>query len=279
LLQDACREHLRIVEIRMHDPRDQPFFWWGPFGEPDDPPDLARLIANGTLSSGLAAFLAAAVHHRASLAVVAGPSGAGKSALLSALLAALPAETARLYPRGMYEDFRFLRSPDFDPQGTALLVNEISPHLPIYLWGESARRALALREQGIAIHATAHATTVAGFAAQLAAPPLDMVQMPFDLVVVMGEDRRVHEAGALLDAARGHADIVAIDLEGDANALAALLEAAHAARSPLAAIPSGFADTWLPWAMQEQARMPDPERPGAMLARRPGETGSAGSSP
>ena len=58
------------------------------------------------------------------------------------------------------------------PASTALLINEISPHLPIYLWGPAVSRALAAGEAGFQILATAHGRSVTEFAASLTGSPL-----------------------------------------------------------------------------------------------------------
>jgi type IV secretory pathway ATPase VirB11/archaellum biosynthesis ATPase len=129
------------------------------------------------LSADLAALLAELVARRASIVVAAGPSGAGKTTLLTALLDALPPETRRVYLRGCYEPFDFLAATE--PGRTALLVNEISGHLPIYLWGPGVRRLLEARQAGYQFAATAHATGLDDFVAGLAGYPL---RLPADLL-------------------------------------------------------------------------------------------------
>jgi hypothetical protein len=100
----------------------------------------------------------------------------------------LPAGTNRVYVRGAYEPFDFLGDPAVVPAETALLVNEISPHLPAYLWGEGVRRVLRRRRAGYAIYATAHAADAEGLVGLLGGPPLRVPLAEvaaFDLVVAM----------------------------------------------------------------------------------------------
>lgn len=149
---------------------DEPFGWWGPAWQPPTPRSLSDLTAQDVLSPPAAAFLAAAVGRRASLVVAAGPSGAGKTTLLTALLEFLPPATRRVYVRGCYEPFAFLS--ETDPAATALLVNELSAHLPIYLWGPGVRRVLQAARGGYQLLATAHARSVAEFVYALAGSPL-----------------------------------------------------------------------------------------------------------
>jgi energy-coupling factor transporter ATP-binding protein EcfA2 len=128
------------------------------------------LVGDGVLTAEGAALLGALLERRASIVVAAGPSGAGKTTLLTALLDLLPAGTRRVYVRGCYEPFDFLGATE--PRTAALLVNELSPHLPIYLWGPGVRRVLAAAGTGYQLAATAHATSVDEFVYGLAGYPL-----------------------------------------------------------------------------------------------------------
>ena len=157
----------------MAGPRyDEPFHWWGPGWNRPPSRGLADLLRDGTLDVETGAVLWAALARRNSLAVAAGPSGAGKTTLLTALLDLVPAGTRRLYLRGGFESFSFLADPSLVPSGAVLLVNEISPHLPIYLWGPAVARVLATTERGFQILATAHADSVAEFVGLLTGSPL-----------------------------------------------------------------------------------------------------------
>ena len=161
---------------------EEPFYWWGPGWETPAPRDIGDLLRDGTIDIATASLLWAALARRRSLAIVAGPSGTGKTTLLSALIALLPAGTRRVYPRGCFETFAFLSDPAIMPERTALLVNEISPHLPVYLWGPGVARVLAATERGFCVLATAHATSIAEFVGGLIGSPL---RLPAPLVAAL----------------------------------------------------------------------------------------------
>jgi energy-coupling factor transporter ATP-binding protein EcfA2 len=118
-----------------------------------------------------------------SLMVIGGPSGLGKSTLLHALLPALPPGRRQIYLRGCYETFAYQREPGYSPAGTTILVNEMSPHLPIYLWGPAVRRALEAGEEGSQILATAHGQSVVEFIRTLTGSPL---RLPARLLGTLG---------------------------------------------------------------------------------------------
>jgi hypothetical protein len=155
----------------------EPFGWWGPAWSPPAPTSLDDLVAGGMLSDDLATTLITLVARRASIVVAAEPSGAGKTTFLTALLDHLPAGTTRVYIRGCYELFNFL--DETSPAASALLVNEISPHLPIYLWGPGVRRAFEAVKTGYQLAATAHARSVEDFIYSLTSYPL---RIPSDLL-------------------------------------------------------------------------------------------------
>lgn len=198
---------------------DTPFSWWGPGPVPASPLTLLELLENGTLALEEAALLWASLAQRRSLAVIGGPSGLGKSTLLHALLPALPAETRRVYLRGCYETFAFLADSRLSPDRCALLVNEISPHLPMYLWGPAVRRTLEARQRGYPLLATAHGRSVVEFVASLTGSPLRIpapLVANFDLVALMEpadnqSGRRLAELWQLSPGARGG---VALDQVG-----------------------------------------------------------------
>jgi energy-coupling factor transporter ATP-binding protein EcfA2 len=155
----------------------EPFGWWGPVWTPPLALSLDELVMGCTLPDKLAHALKTLVGRRASIVVAAGPSGAGKSTFLTALIDHLPPGTTRVYIRGCYEPFDFLDQTD--PETTALLVNEISPHLPIYLWGPGVRRTLQAVAAGYQLAATAHAESVEDFVYSLSAYPL---RLPASLI-------------------------------------------------------------------------------------------------
>lgn len=191
---------------------DEPFHWWGPGWETPCARGIGDLLRDETLDSWTGAVLWAALARRSSLVVAAGPSGAGKTTLLTALLEFLPTSTRRIYLRGSFESFAFLSDPAIVPHESALLVNEISPHLPIYLWGPAVARALAAAERGFSLLATAHAESVAEFVGLLTGSPLRIpapIVASFEFVVFLDRSpdapsgRRVRDVSRLTRTAGG----------------------------------------------------------------------------
>lgn len=146
----------------MFDPRDpyERYYW---HYESRRPLSLAQIIALGSVDVETVALIWTMLEHGASL-TVAGPTdpqpGVGKTTTLNALLQFLPQGTALAYMSGMYENFAFTRLPDIDPQKTYALCNEVSDHLPIYMWGRVARRYLTLPAQGYHTATSVHADTI-----------------------------------------------------------------------------------------------------------------------
>ncbi|MBV8694295.1 MAG: hypothetical protein JO125_17030 [Chloroflexi bacterium] len=146
----------------MFDPRDpyERYYW---HYESRRPLTIAQIIALGSVDTETAALVWLILEQGASL-TVAGPTdpqpGVGKTTTLNALLQFLPEDSALAYMSGMYENFAFMRIPDINPATTYALCNEVSDHLPIYMWGRVARRYLALPSQGYHIATSVHADTV-----------------------------------------------------------------------------------------------------------------------
>lgn len=146
----------------MFDPRDpyERYYW---HYESRRPLSVAQIIALGSVDTKTAALIWLLLEHGASL-TVAGPTdpqpGIGKTTTLNALLQFLPEGTALVYMSGMYENFAFTRLPDIDPATTYALCNEVSDHLPIYMWGRIARRYLTLPAQGYHVATSVHADTI-----------------------------------------------------------------------------------------------------------------------
>ena len=195
----------RVAIFREHPPQ-----WWAwPWRLPR-PLSVAELIAAGTLDAELAALFWVALERRASLLVAAGPNGAGKTVILTALLDFLPTDVQRVHLQGMAEDFAFVGH--VDPARTYLLCNEISDHLPIYLWGRRVRRLFELLGQGFALGATLHADSAEETVDFLRAPPLAvpdalLAQVTLIVTLVMfrrgGELLRRVQAVHVLAASRG----------------------------------------------------------------------------
>ncbi|HZR98374.1 MAG TPA: type II secretion system protein E [Chloroflexota bacterium] len=195
----------RVALFREHPPG-----WWGwPWRLPR-PLTVPELIQAGSLDASLAALLWLALERRASIIVAAGPNGAGKTVTLSALLDFLPPAVRRVHLQGMAEDFSFVGAAD--PGQTYLLANEISDHLPIYLWGRRAQRLFELLPEGYALGATLHAESVGQVLGFLTSPPLGIPERlvaAVDFVMTLaltrgsaGVVRRVEELCLLEQGAR-----------------------------------------------------------------------------
>src|SRR6266516_8090415 len=146
----------------MFDPRDpyERYYW---HYDSRRPLSVAQIIALQSVDAETAALVWLLLEQRASL-TVAGPTdpqpGIGKTTTLNALLQFLPEGTALAYMSGMYEDYAFTQLPDIDPVSTYALCNEVSDHLPIYMWGRVARRYLTLPTRGYHIATSVHADTI-----------------------------------------------------------------------------------------------------------------------
>ncbi len=136
-----------------------------------------------------AALLALLVRHRTSILVIAGRSRVGKSTLLEAFLPWYPAATRQIRLRGSFEAFGWERDPRFAPDRAVLVAEEISGHLPTYLWGAGVERFLAWRTAGCALAATAHGDQIEDVARLLTGYPLRLPLRSvaaFDLILRLG---------------------------------------------------------------------------------------------
>src|SRR3989440_10596493 len=178
----------------MFDPRD-PYerYWW--HYDSRRPLSAAQIIALGSVDAKTAALVWLLLERGASL-TVAGPTdpqpGIGKTTTLNALLQFVPEGTALAYMSGMYEDFSFTQLADIDPASTYALCNEVSDHLPIYMWGRVARRYLALPNSGYHIATSVHADTmkevISMYRTDLRLPAEDVRRL--GVVVIIGLVRR-----------------------------------------------------------------------------------------
>ncbi len=166
--------------------RDTPFFWWGTEQRAGPHPDLETLIQSQFITEVGATLLLDLIGAGLSLVVVSEASGAGKSSLLAALLAEVQTDRQRIYLRGNYETFEFLRTTP--PNETMLMVNEISAHLPAYLWGPPVTALFEAKRTGYQVLATAHAASAAALLHMLTTAPLrvpqSLVNMPTIVVVL-----------------------------------------------------------------------------------------------
>jgi energy-coupling factor transporter ATP-binding protein EcfA2 len=190
--------------------------WWGPRWitrsggrDQDRRGDLGMLdlIDAGTVDLSVAALLWELVARRSSIVVIAGPSGAGKTTLLTALTDFLPPEELLLPVRGVFDPLSFLEVPTIDPDETTVMVNEISPHLPVYLWGPSVERLLTSRRR-FRVFATAHASSARDLVAQLAGFPL---RVPLAGVARLGVAVRIEAWRDAGDIRRAVTEVTAFD--------------------------------------------------------------------
>jgi hypothetical protein len=132
--------------------------WWGYHWAPPRPMSVVELIGTPAIDSRLMATLWAIVGRRRSVMLASEAPQAGKTTLLSALVDFLPDDTTGIFVRGWWEEYDWLDQVD---AGTGyLLINEMSDHLPIYVWGRAARGALVLAGKGWGLGGTMHADSL-----------------------------------------------------------------------------------------------------------------------
>ena len=132
--------------------------WWGYHWEPPTPMSAVELIGTPSFDSRLMATLWAVVGRRRSVMLSSEAPQAGKTTALSALVAFLPDDTTGIFVRGWWESYDWL--DEIEPGTGYLLINEMSDHLPIYVWGRAARGALILAGKGWGLGGTMHADTL-----------------------------------------------------------------------------------------------------------------------
>jgi len=128
----------------------------------------------------MAAALWSLVEQGRSLLIAARCGGAGKSTLVTSLLDAMPPERPRCFARGVHQDQGELTRLK---TGSAILVNEISPHMPIYCWGAALRDVMKCVSNGVQLLATIHADSVTEIVLQLRS---DTPENPLEVVDSLG---------------------------------------------------------------------------------------------
>ena len=197
--------------------------WWGYHWAPPNPMSAVELIATPALDSRLMATLWAVVHRRRSVMLSSEAPQAGKTTTLSALVDFLPDDTTGIFVRGWWEEYDWL--DEIEPGTGYLLINEMSDHLPIYVWGRAARGALMLAGKGWGLGATMHADSLDealdSLRSSLGATDADLAGLTIYLqysayLTPTGMYRRVEEAWHLrLDEDGALAPIRLGALEGD----------------------------------------------------------------
>jgi hypothetical protein len=132
--------------------------WWGYHWAPPTPMSAVELIGTPTIDSRLMATLWAVVARRRGVMLSSEAPQAGKTTALSALVDFLPDGTTGIFVRGWWEEYDWL--DEIEPGTGYLLINEMSDHLPIYVWGRAARGALILAGKGWGLGATMHADSL-----------------------------------------------------------------------------------------------------------------------
>ena len=167
------------------DDYDVPVGWWGWNWEPPIPMSVTELLAAGNFDARTAALCWMVLEAHGSILIAAEPPHSGKTTTLTALLDLVPAGVRRVFLRGWAETFDFVRQTE--PGRTILLANELSDHLPVYLWGPKAVEAFRALRTGYAIAATLHADSADEALAQLrddlGLDPADLARV--DLLLVM----------------------------------------------------------------------------------------------
>ena len=132
--------------------------WWGYHWSLPRPMSAVEIVGSGSVDARLMATLWAVAGRRRSVMLASEAPMAGKTTTLSALVDFLPPGTVGVFPRGWRGDFDW--TSEIGPERGYLLVNEMSDHLPIYVWGRNARGALELAGRGYGMGATMHADSL-----------------------------------------------------------------------------------------------------------------------
>ena len=196
--------------------------WWGYHWSPPRPMSAVEIVGSGSLDARLMATLWAVTSRRRSVMLASEAPMAGKTTTLSALVDFLPPGTVGVFLRGWRGDFSW--TDEIGPERGYLLVNEMSDHLPIYVWGRNALGALELGGRGYGMGATMHADSldeaIALLRDQLGAADADLAGLTTYLQysayrTPAGMYRRVEEAWHLrLDASGTLAPVRLATLDG-----------------------------------------------------------------
>lgn len=132
--------------------------WWGYHWSPPRPMSAVEIVGSGSLDVRLMATLWAVTSRKRSVMLASEAPMAGKTTTLSALVDFLPPGTVGVFLRGWRGDFEW--TDEIGSDRGYLLVNEMSDHLPIYVWGRNARGALEMAGRGYGMGATMHADSL-----------------------------------------------------------------------------------------------------------------------
>jgi hypothetical protein len=132
--------------------------WWGYHWSMPQPMSAVEIIGSGSLDARLMATLWALMERRRGVMLASEAPQAGKTTTLSALVDFLPDHTVGIFLRGWAQDMDW--TDEIGPDRGFLLINEMSDHLPIYVWGPNARAALHLAGAGYGFGGTMHADSL-----------------------------------------------------------------------------------------------------------------------
>lgn len=196
--------------------------WWGYHWSLPRPMSAVDIVESGSVDARLMATLWAVTSRRRSVMLASEAPMAGKTTTLSALVDFLPPGTVGVFLRGWRSDFDW--TAEIEPERGYVLVNEMSDHLPIYVWGRNARGALQLAGRGYGMGATMHADSLTEaidlLRGELGATDADLAGLTIYLQysayqTPAGMYRRVEEAWHLrLDDSRSLAPVRLATIEG-----------------------------------------------------------------
>lgn len=132
--------------------------WWGYHWMLPRPMSAVEIVESGSVDARLMATLWAVVARRRGVMLASEAPQAGKTTTLSALVDFLPDDTIGVFLRGWGQDMSW--TDEVGPERGFLLVNEMSDHLPIYVWGPNASGALRLAGAGYGFGGTMHADSL-----------------------------------------------------------------------------------------------------------------------
>jgi hypothetical protein len=132
--------------------------WWGYHWAPPRPMSAVEIIGAGSIDARLMATLWAVMSRRRGMMLASEAPMAGKTTTLSALVDFLPEATVGVFLRGWWDDTDW--TDEIGPDRGYLLINELSDHLPIYVWGPNGRSALRLAGGGYGLGGTMHADSL-----------------------------------------------------------------------------------------------------------------------
>ena len=162
-----------------------PVGWWGWNWEPPIPMSITEIVRAGNMDTRTAALCGMAIEAHGSMLIAAEHPHSGKTTTLTALLDYLPLSTRRIFIRGWSETFDYLKQTE--PECTLLLANELSSHLPVYLWGPKAVKVFETLRKGYALGSTLHADSaeeaVTQLTGELGVEPADLARV--HLLMVM----------------------------------------------------------------------------------------------